>query len=62
MRLVRKNNAWQIVGAAAHRARIAYATLEGERVVYSFACEFHPHEVTTLAGSQASPPKASCLT
>jgi hypothetical protein len=35
MNLVRVNNEWQVQGPESHRARIAYATLEGERIVYS---------------------------
>jgi len=34
MRLVRRGNAWEIEGSGKERARIAYANLEGERVVY----------------------------
>src|SRR2546430_17035060 len=34
MRLVRRGNGWEIDGAGKDRARIAYANLEGGRVVY----------------------------
>jgi hypothetical protein len=54
MRLVKERGSWQIVGAEAHRARVAYAKLEGDRVVYSFDSEFHLHQVPTFASSQAS--------
>jgi hypothetical protein len=37
MRLEGKQNAWRIVGAGSERARIAYATLDGDRVRYSMA-------------------------
>jgi hypothetical protein len=56
MRLVNKGGAWQIEGQDSHRARIAYASLEGDRIVYSFDSHFHPQEVPTLASSQVSPP------
>jgi hypothetical protein len=55
MRLVSKDGVWQVEGPEAHRARVAYASLEGDRVVYNFDSQFHPHQVPTLAGSQASP-------
>jgi hypothetical protein len=55
MRLVSKNGAWQIEGRDSHRARIAYASLEADHVVYSFDFHFHPQEVPTLASSQVSP-------
>ena len=35
MRLIRDGNGWQIDGPDKHRARIAYARLEGDRVVYT---------------------------
>jgi hypothetical protein len=34
MRLVRQNESWQIEGAGAERARVAYATLENDRLTY----------------------------
>ena len=43
MRLVRHRNSWQIEGPDSHRARIAYATLEGDRVIYSVDAEAVPH-------------------
>ncbi len=35
MRLVQSGNQWRIEGPDSERARVAYATLEGDRVVYS---------------------------
>jgi hypothetical protein len=35
MRLVNTDGDWKIVGPESHRARIAYANLEGDRLVYS---------------------------
>jgi hypothetical protein len=43
MRLVKERNSWRIDGPNRHRARIAYASLEGNRVVYTLEKEFHPH-------------------
>jgi hypothetical protein len=37
MSLVKMGSAWQIEGPEAHRARIAYAVLEGDRLVYELA-------------------------
>jgi len=37
MKLVRRGNEWEIVGPGKDRARIAYATLEGGRLVYELA-------------------------
>jgi hypothetical protein len=37
MRLVRRENEWEIVGPGRERARVAYATLEGGRLVYELA-------------------------
>jgi len=34
MKLVRRGNSWEIEGEGKDRARIAYANLEGDRVVY----------------------------
>ena len=36
MRLVPDGDSWRIEGAGSERARVAYARLEGERVVYEF--------------------------
>ena len=36
MRLVKEGSTWQIDGPDKHRARIAYAALDGDRVVYTF--------------------------
>jgi hypothetical protein len=35
MRLIKEGSSWQIDGPNGHRARIAYATLDGDRVVYT---------------------------
>ena len=43
MRLVKEGASWRIDGRNNHRARIAYASLEGNRVVYTLEKEFHPH-------------------
>jgi hypothetical protein len=34
MRLVQRQDGWQIEGRDSDRARVAYATLDGDRVVY----------------------------
>src|ERR1700688_285387 len=39
MRLVKQGGSWEIEGPEKHRARIAFASLEAGRVVYSFAPE-----------------------
>jgi hypothetical protein len=55
MYLIREQGAWQIQGPEAHRARVAFATLEGDRVVYSFDSEIQPHEIPSLASSRTTP-------
>jgi hypothetical protein len=52
MRLLKDGSSWQIEGAGAQRARIAFARLENGRLAYSFDTELQAHEVPTLAGSQ----------
>ena len=42
MRLVKEGSAWQIEGPEKHRARIAYASLDGDRVIYNFDSKFGP--------------------
>jgi hypothetical protein len=37
LKLIPRGNEWEIVGPAKDRARVAYATLEGGRVVYELA-------------------------
>jgi hypothetical protein len=49
MRLVKEGSSWQIDGPDKHRARIAYATLEGDRVVYTFDGESELSEATTVS-------------
>jgi hypothetical protein len=46
MRIINSNGDWQIVGPESHRARIAYANLEGDRLVYS------------VSGAPASPSRS----
>jgi hypothetical protein len=57
MRLVKEGSAWQIQGPEKHRARIAYASLDGERVSYSFDFEPTSCERTMIADSQPRPPE-----
>jgi hypothetical protein len=42
MRLVRHGDSWQIEGAGKERARIAWASLDGDRLVYSFGPDSAP--------------------
>ena len=35
MRLIQANNHWRVEGLESHRARVAYATLEGDRLIYA---------------------------
>jgi hypothetical protein len=35
MTLIRRGDAWQVTGPGSERARVGYATLEGDRVVYT---------------------------
>jgi len=37
MKLVQRDHHWQIEGPECERARIAYATLDGDRLVYTVA-------------------------
>jgi hypothetical protein len=55
MRLVQEGRDWRIEGPQQDRARIAYASLEGGRVVYSVESEFQPSDLPTIASSQPSP-------
>src|SRR6266404_2853398 len=55
MRLVQEGRDWRIEGPQQDRARIAYASLEGGRVVYSVESEFQPCDLPTIASSQPSP-------
>jgi hypothetical protein len=36
MRLIKEGSAWQIEGPEKHRARVAFASLQGDRIVYDF--------------------------
>jgi len=54
MRLIWEENTWQIQGPDAHRARVAFASLEGDRGVYGFDPEIQAHEIPILASSQSS--------
>jgi hypothetical protein len=42
MLLVKEGSAWEIEGPEKHRARIAYASLDGDRVIYTFDPKFDP--------------------
>ena len=48
MRLVMQDGAWRIEGPAKERARIAYASLEGDRLTYTFG---ETAELQTLPGA-----------
>ena len=56
MRLVKEGSSWQVEGPEKARARVAFARLEGSRVVYTFDSESQAREVPTLAALQPSPP------
>jgi hypothetical protein len=58
MRLVKDGNTWEIQGPEAERARIAYASLDGDRVTYSFDSEFEPCEPRTPTSSHVGPLEA----
>jgi hypothetical protein len=55
MRLVKEGSTWQIQGPEKRRARIAYASLDGDRVSYSF--DFVPDSSgrPMIADAQPSP-------
>jgi hypothetical protein len=55
MRLVKEGSAWQIDGPEKRRARIAYASLEADRVVYTFDSECQPHQFPTVDPPQLRP-------
>jgi hypothetical protein len=55
MRLVKEGSSWQIKGPQEARARVAFAHLEDNRVVYSFDSELQFHEIPTFAAWQPSP-------
>lgn len=56
MRLVKEGSSWQIKGSQQESARVAFAHLEDNRIVYSFDSECQAHEIPTFAASQQSPP------
>jgi len=56
MRLVNDGRNWRVEGPQNGRARIAFAHLEGTRVVYTFDSESQVREVPMLAAIQPSPP------
>jgi hypothetical protein len=56
MRLVKEGSSWQIKGSQAERARLTFAHLEDNRVVYSFDSVCRAHEIPTFAASQQRPP------
>src|SRR4029077_7339035 len=39
MRLIKQHNSWQIEGPEKHRARIPFASLDGDHLVYTFDTE-----------------------
>jgi hypothetical protein len=55
MRLVKEGSAWQIDGPEKRRARIAYASLEADRVVYTVDSECQPHQFPTVDPPQLRP-------
>jgi hypothetical protein len=55
MHLIGEEGQWQIQGPDSHRARVAFARLQGDRVVYGFDSDMQSHEIPTLASSQTSP-------
>ena len=55
MRLVKEGSTWEIQGPEAERARIAYASLDGDRVTYGFDSEFESCEPQTFTSSQVGP-------
>jgi hypothetical protein len=59
MRLYREGSSWQIDGPDKFRARVAYAGLNGDRVVYSFDSEYHSPDLHTT--SSHSPSAAQAL-
>jgi hypothetical protein len=56
MRLIKQGTGWRVEGPQKSRARVAFARLEGTRVVYTFDSEYQPRELPTLATMQPSPP------
>jgi hypothetical protein len=54
MKLVHNGSGWSIEGDGSERARIAYASLEGDKVVYSFEPCSSPAGVGVAAASDAS--------
>jgi hypothetical protein len=56
MRLVKEGSSWQVEGPEKARARVAFARLEGSRVVYTFDSDSQAREIPTLAAMQPSPP------
>jgi hypothetical protein len=56
MRLVGEGSGWQVRGPQAEHARVAFAHLEGNKVVYSFSSASRTHEIPTFAASQPGSP------
>jgi hypothetical protein len=55
MRLVKDGAGWKIEGPSKHRARIAFASLDGDRVVYSFQQHEIPTPPLTVTNSALQP-------
>ena len=57
MRLVKEGSAWEIQGPERRRARIAYASLHGGRLTYSFDSKSDPGEQPMIADSRPAVPE-----
>jgi hypothetical protein len=53
MKLVRHGNTWQIEGPGSERARLAYASLEGDRVVYTLERQGYERDSNPYADREA---------
>jgi len=56
MRIIKEGTGWRVEGPQKNRARIAFARLEANRVVYTFDSEYQPREFPSFAAMQPSPP------
>jgi hypothetical protein len=59
MRLVLRGDTWQIEGQGKERARIAWASLDGDRLAYSFSRDGNPAAGALVSQRGSSMPKAS---